>query len=282
MHRGGGRVESPGGVAPGDHRVGDAVQFRDEVGRRHHGIGAEHRLGRMRLVPVHRGEVGDDALVRVGDLEVGGLADDHRARARQVGAEARDGVGHPEAGGLLVVGQEDVDRALQVGGQEVRDRRERQGAEALHVDGAAPIGAPLRDPQGEGVGAPGLARHRDHVGMAGEHDAAVDPRADRGEQGGLVAGRVGHALERDAEARQVIGDPVDQREVRFRTLGVEGHEPRQQVEGGRAGAVAGHRLNGRCGGRGANPGRRRGSRPRSSRPHWWPWCSSRPSGRPAW
>ena len=124
-----------------------------------------------------------------------------------------------------------MQRALQVQRQRLRHQGQRQRVEALHVDGAPAVGTPVRDPQDEGVAGPGLAGHGHHVGMARQHDAAVDLRPERGEERRLVARRIRHADVRHAVPVEIGGDPVDQREVRFRTLGVEGDETLQDVEG---------------------------------------------------
>ena len=85
--------------------------------------------------------------------------------------------------------------------EEIGHERERERVEALHVDGAAAVGAPVRDAQAErDRERPGLARHRHHVGVAGEHDAAAVRRADRRKERRLVARRVRHAHGGDAPA----------------------------------------------------------------------------------
>ena len=184
----------------------------------------------MRLVAVDGGEIGDDALMGVGYVEIGGLAHDHRPRPGEILAEPGDGVGDAETCGLLVVGKQDVDRPLEVGGEHVRDGCQRQGAEALHVHGAAPVGPPIGDPQGERIGGPGLSRHRHHVGMAGQDDAAIHLWADRREDRRLVTRFIGDAHMAHAPAVEIGADAVDEREIGARTLRVEGDEARQQVE----------------------------------------------------
>ena len=80
---------------------------------------------------------------------------------------------------------------LQVGRQEFRHERKRERIEALHVDGAAAVGPPVRDPQRERIASPGLPRDRHHVRMAGQHDAAAVAGTDRGVERRLVAGAFG-------------------------------------------------------------------------------------------
>ena len=190
------------------------------------------------------------------------------SRHRQVAPEAADRVDDAEAGRLLVVGQHDVDRRLQARRLELGHERERERVEALHVDGAAPEDAPVLDPQAERVRGPGLARHRHHVRVARQHDAAAVLRTDRGEERRLVAGRVRDPDEGHVPARQIVLDEVDR---------AAGWTARSRCRRTRASssissgvsrwpcarmAVLSERRASRAGCR----GRRRGSRPRRSRP----------------
>ena len=134
---------------------------------------------------------------------------------RQVDAEAADRVDDAEAGRLLVVGEHDVDRRLEIGGQEIRHEREGKGAEALHVDGAAAVSAPVRDPQRERVRGPGLPRDRHDVGMAGQDDAAAIA-ADRSwrKSAALSPSAFGTRTKGTSQLLQIILDEVDQGQVR--------------------------------------------------------------------
>ena len=160
----------------------------------------------------------------------GGLADDHRIRAGQVDAEPRDHVERTETGRLLVVAQENMNRPLKRSLLEFRDHRQRDGAEALHVDRAPPVEALAVATQRERVGTPVLPLDRHHVGVAGEDDAAGGHRPDRRKDCGLVAGRVGRAGEGDALLAQIRFDKVDEGKVRPGAFGVESHEPRRHVD----------------------------------------------------
>ena len=184
----------------------------------------------MRLEAMHGGGEGHDAFVRIHHLEHRRLSDDRGFRQGQIVAEAADRVDDAEAGRLLVIGEHDVDRRLEIGGLEFRDQGQRQRIERLHVHRAAPIGAPVLDAKREGVGRPGLARHRHHVRMSREHDPAAILRADGGIERRLVAGLVRHAHIRHVPALQIALDEVDQGQVRLRAHGVERDKLRQHFE----------------------------------------------------
>ena len=77
--------------------------------------------------------------MRIGDLHQRRLADDGRAGARQVLAETRDRIERAEAGRLLVIAQQNMDRLFQRRAPELRDHRQADGIEALHVGRAAPV-----------------------------------------------------------------------------------------------------------------------------------------------
>lgn len=168
--------------------------------------------------------------MRVADVEHGRLADDDGARPRQALAHGIDAVDHAEAGHLLVIGQEEMDRRLEVRRQKVRHQRQPQRDEGLHVDGAAAIGLAVLDMQRERVAAPGLAGDRHHVGMAGEDDAAAILRAHGREQRRLVAGLIGEAHAGDAPAGEVVLDEIDQRQVGLVAHRVEGDEAGEHFE----------------------------------------------------
>ncbi len=104
----------------------------------------------MRLVAVHVGHHRHDALVRVGDLQFRGFADDDDPRPRGLHAHSGNGVDHAEAGRLFVIAQQDVDRPRQVRRLHLRQQREDDGREGLHVHRPAAIGPAVGDAQREG------------------------------------------------------------------------------------------------------------------------------------
>ena len=95
--------------------------------------------------------------------------------------------------------------------------------------GAAAVQLAVALDHREGIGVPGLAGHRHHVGVAGQADAADAARADGGEQAGLEAVGRRHALALDAEALEVALDEADQRQVALAAGRVEGDEAGQQL-----------------------------------------------------
>jgi hypothetical protein len=62
------------------------------------------------------------------------------------------------------------------------------------------------------------------IGVARQHDAAVDLRADRRKQRHLVTFGVGHLHVLDAEFREIGFDVGRQREIGLGALGIEGDE----------------------------------------------------------
>ena len=81
----------------------------------------------------------------------------------------------------------------------------------------------------EGIAGPVLAVDRHHVGVAREHDAARDVRADGGEEIGLLARLVVDPEMRNAPAVEIVLDEFDQGNVAVAAGGVEGDEARQHL-----------------------------------------------------
>ena len=132
------------------------------------------------------------ALVPVAELEARRLADDGDLRQGQIGPDIRDHPGRAEAAQFLVIAERDVDGALELACEHGRHQAQHEGDESLHIGGSAPVEAPIGFAQGERIARPGLARHRHHVRMAGEDDAAIPARAKAGIEIGLIARIVEH------------------------------------------------------------------------------------------
>jgi hypothetical protein len=66
--------------------------------------------------------------------------------------------------------------------------------------------------------------------MTGQDYAAAPGRTDRRKQVGLAGGGVPAQRARDAEAAQVVGDPLDQRQIGAGRGGIEGDEPLEDTE----------------------------------------------------
>ena len=191
-------------------------------------VGAERRQGRMGFMPGDQRPEGRDALVGVGDRHHRRLADNDCSRTRLILAEPGDDVAGAQAGGLLVIAQHDMNRPLQAGVPERGGHRQHAGVEALHVAGAAAKEPPGLLAQCERRARPRLPLHRHNVGMAGEHDAAIDPGADRGQDRGLVAGSVRRAPRLEPMRAQIGLDEVDDRQVGGIADALDGDEPLEQ------------------------------------------------------
>ena len=76
--------------------------------------------------------------------------------------------------------------------------------------------------------------------MARENHAAIDARTDRGEDRGLVAGRIRRAARFEPVLAQVALDKVDQRQIGSIADALEGDEPREQRLGFGEAAFARH------------------------------------------
>jgi hypothetical protein len=185
----------------------------------------------MRIAAGDRGLEGVAALVPGAELELGRLPDNGQRGLAKAPAELRDQMRRAEAADLLVVGESKMDRHLERARQHLRQQREAQGDEALHVRGAAAIEPAVALRQGEGIAAPRLAFDRHHVGVAGEHEAARRVGADAGPQVGLrLAVRSRHQVAADAVLRQVIADPLDEVEIAARRDRREGDQPLEDVD----------------------------------------------------
>ena len=158
------------------HRRRAALRTRAPAGRSRSTISAAAEMAlapsagcaECASTPATTRSEGRDALVGVGDLHHRRLADDHRRRARQIDAEAADEVERAEAGGLLVVAQQQMDRLFEPRRQETGGGGERASRKALHVDRAATEKLAVGLAQLERIGAPRLAFDRDDVGVAGQ------------------------------------------------------------------------------------------------------------------
>jgi len=183
----------------------------------------------MAAAPAHVHPHRHAPLVRQDRLHEGGFADDAQVRAQPALVQVLHQPACAEAPDLLVVAQQQVDRAAQPGGLQGGHGGQHGGDEALHVRGAAPVQAAVVAHEGERVGGPGLAVHRDRVHVAGQGDAAGRLRPDGGMQVGFLARRIQADPVGHAQAVQVGADPSDQRQVGVAAGGVEADQRRQDV-----------------------------------------------------
>ena len=219
MQRGVGRLEGIVGLGAGLVLRHHLVVPGDQLAGDHHRGHADIDPAGMHGMAAHGRRHPRAALVAGHDLHHRGLADDHR---RGLDAGRRHRLGEDagaQAADLLVIGQGDMDRALQRRRQHLRHQRQRDGVEALHVAGAAAIEPAVALGQRPGIGGPVLARDGHDVGVAGQDDAAIDPGADRGEEVGLLAVLARDQRALDAMAGEVVAAEMDQLEIaalRFR------------------------------------------------------------------
>ncbi len=185
----------------------------------------------MRLAAVDRHLEGGDALVPGHRLHAGGLAHDHRVRPRPVLDQRLDQSGRPQTADLLVIAEGELHRPGQRSGGELGRRGQRQGQEALHVRRAATIEATVAPGQDEGIGGPGLAVHRHHIGVARQQDPSVGLRADPADQVGLGAVWIVHPVQAGAAGPQLVFRVADQLQIGAARGRVEGDQPFEDAQG---------------------------------------------------
>src|SRR4029450_10205228 len=120
----------------------------------------------MRLVPADTTAPALLALVSDDERHAGRLSDDASQRRNAALRHIRDQSSHPDAANLFVIGQREMERALQSPPRAFRDGRETSGGAGLQVGNAA-TGDPIADPgRGEWIRVPRLAVYGDDVGVA--------------------------------------------------------------------------------------------------------------------
>ncbi len=210
-----------------------ATQFADEVMGMEDGVDAEVGARGMARLARHRRHQAGASLVAADDAHAGRFSDEDGKLRRQGLGHVLDDVVDAEAADLLVIGKGEVDgrceRLLQHGG----NARQHAGEKALHIGGAPAIEPVVLPPHGERVARPVLAVDRHDVGMAAQHVAGPVGGADRGEQVGLGAGRVGDDDALHPEAGQIGLDEIDDVQVRTAGDGVEADQPVQEFDLGK-------------------------------------------------
>ena len=158
--------------------LGDALGHAADVGDRlRRVLDRVDALGRergMALEAVHMGARAELALVRADDAHAGRLADHAGHRLHRALAQLGDQPAHADAADLLVIGEGEMQRRLELRLRELGRHRQQHGDEALHVAGAAAVEQAV------------LLRHRERVGRP---VLAVD-RAPR-RYGPTASGRAG-------------------------------------------------------------------------------------------
>ena len=167
----------------------------------------------MRLHAGKDGAVAGLALVAGRHRKTCRLADDAEPRFQCDIVQHGDKIAHAQTPDLLVVGKGKVQRLLQLFLRRLQRCGDGAGDETLHVGRAAAVEAAVRLAHLKRRYGPVLAVRRHHVGVAGEDDAIIGFRADRGEQVCLLSGGIGDDLAGDPEIVQQAGDMIDQRPV---------------------------------------------------------------------
>ncbi len=185
-----------------------SARFRRDIGERlAGGLDGVDALAGIAGVPgqaAHADAQVQLALVREDRLHAGRLAD-HAHRRLQAGlVEVLEQPLRAVAADLLVVADEQMQRAGEVARLDVGHRGEAGGDETLHVGRAARIQPAVGSAQRERIGAPGLAVDRNGIDMTGQRDATRAVRADDGVDVGLLTGGIGADTIRNSMRVQVV------------------------------------------------------------------------------
>lgn len=157
------------------------------------------------------------------------LADEAQRRFLRRGLQKIHQAAHTETADLFVIGEGQMQWHAQRRRQKVIHCRQHAGEKPLHIGAAAAIVAAIALGEAERRNAPGLAVHRDHVGVAREHHPTAAGRPQPGVEIGLTARRVIKAARRHAAGSEKIGDPVDHRQVRMAAGGVKSQQRGEDV-----------------------------------------------------
>ena len=194
----------------------------------------------MRFKSANAAPIRSLALVCDDDFHACGFT--HNTAVRRVShiREVRDQAADADAADLFVVRQREMQRTLEVAPCHLRHQGQGDGDKTLHVAYAASDQAVAGLGGLPRIGVPLLAVNRDHVGVAGKDDAAIDVRTDGGKQIRFLSCVVESQARLDAVVAQIRDYPFDQRQIRFAARGIEAHEFPDQLEGHEN--VRGHRT----------------------------------------
>ncbi len=121
-------------------------------------------------------------------------------------------------------------RALERRGGQMGRSGQHQRQKALHVAGSAPIEPLAPAHHNEGIGGPGLAVHRHHVGVARQDHAAGDGRTDRGVKVGLGPVDIGYPARRHAQGAKLALEIFDEGQIGEARGGVEADQALQNFK----------------------------------------------------
>ena len=151
-------------------------------------IDALRRERGVRLKAAHRGLVSVLALVRHHHLHAGRLSHDATGRLEALREHVGDQATHADAADFFVIAEGQMHRPLELALEQLGHHQQGGGAVAFHVGHAAAIQPVADHLRHKGVGVPGLAIDRHHIGVAGQHQAADFGFAVVGRQGGPQIG----------------------------------------------------------------------------------------------
>ena len=206
------------------------VEVMDELAGEMDGADPEMGHRGVRLEAGEPGDVDLRALVGVDHGHHGRLADDDGTRPGHFACHAGGQPVGADAADLLVIGEREVNRLLELGLLELRQHGEADGIERLHVAGAATMVFAVLQGERPGIGVPWLAIDRHHVGVSAQHDAVLYVGPDGGEEIGLRAVLARHQLGNDAVFAKVLLYVLDQRQIGIARGGVERHETAQHFD----------------------------------------------------
>ena len=201
----------------------------DQPGRVADGVHPLRGIGRMAGLPLDAAAHGQFAFMTEHRLHLCRLADEAQRRFLRRGLQKIHQAAHTETADLFVIGEGQMQWHAQRRRQKVIHCRQHAGEKPLHIGAAAAIVAAIALGQAERRNAPGLAVHRDHVGVAREHHPTAAGRPQPGVEIGLTARRVIKAAGRHAAGGEKIGDPVDHRQVRMAAGGVKSQQRGEDV-----------------------------------------------------
>ena len=241
--RGGvGHVEAGQTRSLGPQLVADIGDVRHQPRRRLHRIHRLRRERRVRRLAAHAAAPAVHALVRDRRHHGRGFADDAQPRRQPTVAQVGNEMARTEATHLFVVAEGIVQREGQVGFQPGGGLRHHQADPTLHVGAAAAVEAAVAHFGRQWVRLPVLAVPGYGVGVARQHQPARLAHAERGKEVGLAALLVPGQPQRHAQRAKVVGDALDERQVRCVADGVEANQalrPGQAVGVGSGGVHGG-------------------------------------------
>ena len=196
----------------------------DQVAGQMNGVDSRGGQCRMRLGTDAGCLDGRLSLVPGRHPHAGRLADNAHPRPDRRRSQHIDQRAHPDAADLLVIGQRQMKRRLQLHRRRLPRRHQRRRDKPLHVRRAAAIYSAAFLGRLEGGPRPGLAVDRHHIRMSGQHHTGPVCRTDGGKQVRLGPLVILDDVAVHADIAQQSGAIVDQLAV---GITADGGEPDQ-------------------------------------------------------